>query len=263
MSQPSSLRRNHGRYLGERIEVDHVQRQLLETAVAHGWRAEAFLDQTDRQLHALHRPVPGTRRKVYLSSGIHGDEPAGPLALLELLAANAWPNDVELWLCPLLNPSGLRASTRENADGHDQNRDYLHLRSIETRAHVQLLQRWPEFDLAICLHEDWEAQGFYLYELNLTPDPNVGEEIVRRVAAHCLIDVSPEIDGRPAQAGVIRPSADPRTRPEWPEAFYLLQHKTRRSLTLEAPSDFDLPVRVNALKTAVLAALEFIHPPSP
>ena len=63
------------------------------------------------------------------------------------------------------------------------------------------------------------------------------------------------IDGRPATGGIIRPELDPAKRPQWPEAFYLLQHKTRLSYTLEAPSDFPLPVRVNALVAAVNAAL--------
>ena len=66
----------------------------------------------------------------------------------------------------------------------------------------------------------------------------------------------PEIEGRPAQGGVIRPGADPRSRPQWPEAFWLLTYKTRHSYTLEAPSDFPLETRVNALATAVRAILE-------
>lgn len=256
MSHRPTLRRNHGRYLGERIEVDHVQRQLLDAATTHGWRTEVFLDQPGLQLHAFHRPYPLARRRVYISSGMHGDEPAGPLALLELLAANAWPADVELWLCPCLNPSGLRASIRENAEGYDLNRDYLHLRTTEVRAHIELLQRWPEFDLAICLHEDWEAHGFYLYELNATGGASHAERIIAQVAAVCPIDLSPEIDGRPARGGILRPEADPTNRPDWPEAFYLFQHKTRLSYTFESPSDFDLEVRVRAQVAAVWAALE-------
>lgn len=256
VSHRPALRRNHGRYLGERLEVDHVQRQLLAAANRHGWRAEVFLDQPDRQLHAFHRPAPGARRKIYLSSGVHGDEPAGPLALLELLAANHWPADTELWLCPCLNPSGLRASTRENAEGHDLNRDYRHRRTPEVRAHVALLDRLPPLDLAICLHEDWEARGFYLYELNATGGASHAQRIIAQVAPVCPIDPSPEIDGRPARGGIIRPEADPTKRPDWPEAFYLFQHKTRLSYTFESPSDFDLEVRVRAQVAAVRAALE-------
>ena len=251
-----TLRRNDGRYLGERLEVDHVQRQLLDAANSHGWRTDVFLDRPGLQLHAFHRPNLIARRRIYISSGMHGDEPAGPLALLELLTANRWPADAEFWLCPSLNPAGLRASTRENAEGHDLNRDYLHLRTTEVRAHVELLQRWPEFDLAICLHEDWEARGFYFYELNATGGASHAEQIMEQVATVCPIDPSPEIDGWPARGGIIRPEADPTKRPDWPEAFYLFQHKTRLSYTFESPSDFDLEVRVRAQVTAVRAAWE-------
>jgi hypothetical protein len=69
--------------------------------------------------------------------------------------------------------------------------------------------------------------------------------------------LSLEIEGRPAAGGIIRPSADPRSRIEWPEAFWLLTHnKTRHSYTLEAPSDFPLATRVAALVTAVRVVLE-------
>ena len=59
----------------------------------------------------------------------------------------------------------------------------------------------------------------------------------------------------PAHNGIIRPGVDPRSRPDWPEAFFLITHKTRLSYTLEAPSDFPLAARVAALVAAVTAAL--------
>ena len=80
--------------------------------------------------------------------------------------------------------------------------------------------------------------------------------MIRRVSAVCPIDLSPEIEGRPAQGGIINPSIDPRSRPEWPEAFWLLNYKTRHSYTLEAPSDFPLATRVCALVEAVKTVLE-------
>ena len=48
---------------------------------------------------------------------------------------------------------------------------------------------------------------------------------------------------------------DPALRPDWPEALYLFQRKTRLSYTLEAPSDWPLPIRVNALVAGMRAAL--------
>ncbi|HZQ45732.1 MAG TPA: succinylglutamate desuccinylase, partial [Verrucomicrobiae bacterium] len=54
------------------------------------------------------------------------------------------------------------------------------------------------------------------------------------------------------------PIADPRSRPQWPEAFYLFTHKTRQSYTMEAPSDFQLVTRVAAEVAAVRAVLDLI-----
>lgn len=250
------LGKNNGRYHGEQIEIHSVLRDIRDHALAAGWTFDAIPSEPEFELHAWKRSVTEPRRRIYLSTGIHGDEPAGPLAVAQLVRENRWPGDVELWLCPCLNPTGFPANRRENAAGLDLNRQYLHLQAAETRAHVNWLQQQPVFDVAICLHEDWESHGFYLYELNPDNRPSHSAEIIRRVATVCPIDLSAEIEGRPAEGGVIRPSTDPRTRPEWPEAFWLLTHKTRHSYTLEAPSDFPLETRVNALVTAVRAITE-------
>jgi hypothetical protein len=70
--------------------------------------------------------------------------------------------------------------------------------------------------------------------------------------------MSSTIEGRPASGGIINPSLDPRSRPQWPEAFYLLTHKSRQTYTIEAPSDFQLVTRVAATIAAVRAVLDII-----
>jgi hypothetical protein len=178
------------------------------------------------------------------------------LAVRQLLQENKWPVGLELWICPCLNPTGFVLNRRENEAGTDLNRQYRHPEAEETRAHVAWLKRQPHFDLALCLHEDWEARGFYVYELNPENRPSSAEAMIDRVGKVCPIDPSEIIEDRPARNGIIRPSIDPRTRPQWPEAFYLITCKTRLSYTLEAPSDFPLAVRVAALVEAVTAALQ-------
>ena len=176
--------------------------------------------------------------------------------MLRLLRENRWPSGVELWLCPCLNPAGFVHNTRGNAKGIDLNRDYLHLQTNEVRAHVDWLALQPQFDHCLCLHEDWESHGFYIYELNPDHRPSLAEPIVASVARVCPLDQSEIIEGRPAKGGIIRPDFDPASRPQWPEAFWLIQHKTRVSCTLESPSDFPLQTRVDALVAGVNAALE-------
>ncbi len=250
--QPRGL--NDGCYRGDRIEIDSVLADCLAAAKAHGWTIDWLTTGNNLRLLTLHRAPKEVRRRIYLSSGIHGDEPAAPLAMLRLLQENDWPDDTELWLCPCLNPTGFPNNTRESAAGIDLNRDYNHLRTPETAAHVAWLNTLPDFDFTIQLHEDWEAQGFYFYVLNkwkmdgTSTDPR---RMLEAVAAVCPIDHSPEIDGRKNDHGLIKPELDPALRELWPEAFWLVMNKTRLSYTCEAPSDFEMEVRVKALVTAV------------
>jgi len=246
---------NHRGYAGETIDIQAVLRDGLQAAHRHGWETEPIVVSPELSLLTFHRSGSRPSQRVYLSTGIHGDEPAGPLAMRQLLQENRWPGKAELWLCPCLNPTGFPLNRRENAQGQDLNRDYRHLQTPEVRAHTTWLARQPAFDLTILLHEDWEARGFYLYELNPDRQPSLAETMVAAVAPVCPIDPSPLIEGRSAQGGIIRPDLNPATRPQWPEAFYLVQTKSRLSYTLEAPSDFPLATRVGALVAAVHAAL--------
>ena len=59
----------------------------------------------------------------------------------------------------------------------------------------------PQFALGLCLHEDWESQGFYLYELNPDLQPSYSNQIIEAVEKVCPIDRSPEIEGRKAEGG--------------------------------------------------------------
>lgn len=258
------LGKNVNGYFGERIDVRRILADCVDAARAHGWHIEEIPVDGELGLLALVRraqavdhvsPSASPAGRVYISTGIHGDEPAGPVAARQLVQENAWPADLDLWLCPCLNPQGFLHNCRENHQGLDLNRQYLEPTALETRAHITWLERQPSFDLCLCLHEDWESRGFYVYELNPDHRPSLAEHMVRRVAEVCPIDLSDSIEGRPAQQGIIRPSVDPRSRPDWPESFFLLTHKTRLSYTLEAPSDFPIAVRVAALVTAVQSGL--------
>ena len=261
------LGKNSGGYFGERIDIQRVLRDYVEAAQKFGWQIERIPVSSGLELLAFVRqataPVGAPSPfRLYLSTGIHGDEPAGLLAMRQLLRENHWPTNVDIRICPCLNPTGCALHRRENAEGIDLNRDYRHFRSAETRAHVDWLKRQPAFDLTLCLHEDWEAGGLYLYELNPDHRPSHSGKIIQEVANVCPIDPADRIEDRPAKGGIIRPDFDPRQRPEWPEAFYLVLNHTRHSYTLEAPSDFPLETRVAALATAVRVVLGGVSHPT-
>lgn len=255
------LGKNAGRYLGDTIDILQTLREIETAARQHGWTSETFYESTEFRLFALSRnskPETQNFKRVYISAGIHGDEPAGPLAALRLLQENRWSENVDMWFCPCLNPIGFILNTRENSRGIDLNREYLNPVAEEIKAHIRWLELQPKFDLCLLMHEDWESHGFYLYEQNPEGRRSLAEPMIEAVSRVCPIDPNEMIEGRPAKNGIIRPNFDIRTRPQWPEAFYLITNKTRQSYTLEAPSDYPVSTRVDALVTAVRTAIDAI-----
>jgi protein MpaA len=67
--------------------------------------------------------APRARLRMLVVGCIHGDETAGMRVARRLIAAAA-PARVELDVVPTLNPDGVAAGTRGNADGVDLNRNF-------------------------------------------------------------------------------------------------------------------------------------------
>lgn len=223
-------------------------------ASAAGFTPTHLADLSSGHLTAWERPGEGPR--VYLSAGIHGDEPAGPLALLELLREGFFHQPSHWLLCPALNPSGLAAVTRENALGLDLNRDYFLRETPEVIAHTDWLNARPAPDLFISLHEDWETTGFYFYEINLgTENLDRTHHILDAVRPWFHPEPGPTIDGHDISGpGWIYHIAEPDLPEGWPEAIYLAKMGCPISFTFETPSRAALGQRVAAHMAAVKAA---------
>jgi hypothetical protein len=109
---------------------------------------------------------------VTISAAVHGDEPAGAWALYALVRDGLLDPRFAYRLWPCLNPTGFDARTRANAEGADVNRSFGGGgRTPEAKA-VRTADRDRRFALTIDLHEDHEADAFYLYETALPPWPS-------------------------------------------------------------------------------------------
>lgn len=233
------------------MNVEAYVIKLKELAAAGGWILHEDGD-TPLWLERL----SGRGRNVYLSAGIHGDEPAGPEAILELLRDPECFDGLDAYIFPLLNPEGLQHNTRGNRHVIDLNRDYRDPKSREVRAHLRVLRSLPRFDVTVCLHEDWEAKGVYLYFLDRVRGRALAEKVLKAMACFIPIDESQVIDGHPAEKGLImRNPEEVLGREEWPEALYLIDQHTESCLTLETPSGFALDKRSAAHVSAVRTIL--------
>jgi hypothetical protein len=240
------------------FDLPEFQIAFREAAEAAGFAASVLAELEEGPLMAWERTGEGPR--VYFSAGMHGDEPAGPLALLELARAGFFTGPVHWLLCPALNPAGLAGGNRENADGVDLNRDYWARATREVAAHAAWLDARPAPALFISLHEDWETSGFYFYEINLgADDPQRTRRIIAATSPWFLPEPGPQIDGHePREPGWIYHEAEPDLPEGWPEAIHLAKMGCPLSFTFETPSRAPLASRVAAQVAAVKAACECV-----
>jgi hypothetical protein len=189
---------------------------------------------------------------LYVSAGIHGDEPAAPEALIQWAEQNtaqlaSWP----LLIFPCLNPWGLRNNSRIDSKGRDLNR-LFHGNSHPVVAAVRKLVKARRFAVSLMMHEDYDAQGIYLYEVQRA-EVRLGEKLLAAARKVIPLDPRTKIDTSKATNGLIRRRFFPRTFKKigYPEAIWLHLHHSDYTFTFETPSEADLGLRV-AAQIAVL-----------
>ncbi len=189
-------------------------------------------------------PVPGAG--LYLSAGIHGDEPAAVWGLLKWAEENVhFLRERSVFILPCLNPWGLRNNRREDAEGRDLNRCFDHPEVPVIGAILELIS-FRNFTFAVSLHEDFDANGLYLYELARQGE-SLGSDLLQQ-AEEIIPRHQGRVDGRAPRDGVLR-----RTRGltgvvheigGMPESIYLFLNGARSALTFETPSEYSLYRRV-------------------
>lgn len=249
------------RICSDRLDLQKLFVAMDELFFSRGFVREEIAMTAAGPMVAWSRFAGESFPTVYLSAGMHGDEPAGPLAI------EAWwreedTREINWLICPVLNPTGILAQTRDNAQGVDLNRDYLLQQTAEVRAHVAWLERQTVPDLFLSLHEDWETEGFYFYEISLSEDqPYRARRILDQVRTICPIEKNRLIDDHEVrEEGWIHHEPQADFPDSWPEAIYLAKRGCPLSFTFETPScALPLSQRITAQRAAIRAALAQIR----
>jgi hypothetical protein len=102
-----------------------------------------------RASRAGHGFAAGGPAIVWLAANVHGNEPSGTDADLQVLSELAHASSCALLdrlvvgILPVQNPDGRAAATRTNANGFDLNRDWFAATQPETIAKLRLLAHYP------------------------------------------------------------------------------------------------------------------------
>ena len=202
-------------------------------------------------------PVLSLKGGIYLSAGIHGDEAGAALGLLHWAEKNI--NELRLMpllIYPCLNPWGLENNMRYDSGGLDLNRKWDDGTASPIIATVMKRIRDYEFRISICLHEDYDGHGIYLYAPG-------GNSKIRRKADSILSsveriiprDLRRKIDGRKCSNGMIFPRPNKPPTEGMPEALFLYNNCGRVNFTLETPSELDIQTRADVHVKMIESAL--------
>jgi hypothetical protein len=216
-------------------------------------------------------PGPPGAAVIAISAGVHGDEPAAPWALLSLVRDRLLDPrfGYRIWTCT--NPSGYELGTRENAEGLDINRSFGRGGLTPEARAIITANRDRTFALAIDLHEDFEALGFYLYEPVVGARAPYGEAIVRAMddAGLPVQDLDDEFELgytvesqhlRALERGRVHPDPDAERAffPETPYSLYMMRRAAKRALTIESPRTQTWDDRIAMHRTAVVVAVDVL-----
>lgn len=236
-------------------DYKYLIRRWRALATAAGLKLKKYGEAGGYDLYFLRSKVVSDQApSLYLSAGIHGDEPGATEGLLAWAQKNTTLiAKLNFLIFPCLNPWGLVCNSRLDYDGRDLNRSY-HNQAIPQIAAQMALFTDDKFDFAAMLHEDYDAQGAYLYEIQESK-PFWGEDLIKASAKTIPGDPRKSIEGRGARNGVIRRRIDTVLMPEWPEAFILAFHKVSRVFTIETPSEFCIDDRVKSHEAMLTKAV--------
>ena len=207
-------------------------------------------------VHRVIRRPATTRRRLLLTGGLHGDEPAGIESVFHILESIEAPPGLELVAAPCLNPTGYVRDTRENYRGVDINRSF----EADEEEEVRIIKGFLDgqrFDCLVDFHEDWEATGFYMYETCKNGAAEIGAAIIERVEAVMAIDPDGEEsdDSDPVSRGVLC------VQESWGlqgMITYVAAYHTPHAVMFETPSAAPLETRVAAHLAAFNKILEHL-----
>lgn len=232
-------------------DYPYLIRRWRKLAPKAGLKLEKYASAGGYDLFCLvSRKLKPDAPAMYFSAGVHGDEAAATEGLIEW--AEKHPEVLRagnVLIFPCVNAWGLVNNCRRDAEGRDLNRSF-HLRTVPQIAAQLKLLTGRKFDLAMTLHEDYDAPGVYIYEVPRLK-PFWAESLIRAALPHVPGDSRRKIEGRPARGGVVRPAISRNMMPEWPEAFALYYGNATRVFTVETPSEFHLDDRI-AAQAAIL-----------
>ena len=236
-------------------DYDKVVKRI-DGLAERGWFKDFLAEADGYPLFKLENGPKVDRRlerpTLLIDAGIHGEEPAGVLGLLDWLetSADRWLSKIDFTVFPCLNPWGFERGIRYDPRGKDLNREFNNPVHPAVVSFCDAIAG-RRFDLLLDLHEDCDFHGMYLFEVLVesatrSATPTLGRTILDACRDFVPLSDGEDIGGLSTQDGMVAGSI---TREElddwdeWPIALYAFVHHTDAVVTVETPGKQPLDLR--------------------
>jgi murein peptide amidase A len=145
--------------------------------------------------------------RIGIFAAIHGDEPAGALALvkflIDLAAQPELAENYQITAYPVCNPTGFEDNARHSRRGVDLNREFW---KASQEPEIQILEgqlRRRQFHGLIQLHADDTSEGIYGFVRGATLTENLLRPALLEAGKILPRNINATIDGFAARDGII------------------------------------------------------------
>ncbi len=158
--------------------------------------------------YAIVLEPPKFTETVCISAGIHGDEVAGPYAVLEFLKkVNVASLFTRVILFPVANPTGFDQGTRRNEWKKDLNRHFDDKNLVGEKRLIYHFLKQYHLSIFHTLHEDMNEEKFYMYIYCEGFHP-IAQSILKKAKKFFAIQKRKQVCGDPNENGIIYNRAD-------------------------------------------------------
>lgn len=187
--------------------------------------------------------LQGSGPDIMITSGHHGNEPAGPMAVLNFI--EDWsenPLDYNVTVFPLINPDGYEMNRRENSRLEDLNRQYENTTEVEIQSLINALDTERNYVAALDLHEaPMYDEGFFVYEsIPVENDILLGQAIVDKIGQQYPL-YNDGVNRSISREGSCR---------------HFFHTMGAYSITFETPGQWDIDKRIDMEMIGLYAALD-------
>jgi protein MpaA len=193
------------------------------------------------------------KKTACFSAGIHGEEIAGPLAIIDFIKEIKKPKYTKIIILPVAAPEAFDKKTRSIKGQENINRLFCNNSKKENKILISAIEK-EKIDFFHALHEDYEAEDFYMYNFQKNRyEEKIYLKIIKLASKYFKINNAKKIENLPALKGRIINIQDG----SFEDKVY--RNGAKYSMCTETPMKQRLKKRIKANKEIMKLVINFLE----